>query len=137
MACVLVLFVCIFVSSASLHSFSWEKLVDELRSKAPTLHSLLSACAEVKRRERGTKGKKIYRTSPSAVVGVCASILLRNRNQSMNVLQYIVSLILHRGHAGKQVKFTNTHVYAGLFQCMYISTVGVSTAAETSTLPLS
>ena len=42
-------------------------------------------------------------TGSSAVVGVCASVLLRHKNQRMNLLQHILSLILHRGHAGKQV----------------------------------
>ena len=40
-----------------------------------------------------------FRVSNDATMGVCAAILLRHKNQHMNALQHIVSLILHRGHA--------------------------------------
>ena len=40
------------------------------------------------------------------VGGLCASVLLWHKNQRMNLLQHILSLILHRGHAEKQVNVT-------------------------------
>ncbi len=96
---------------------------------------LLKVCVEVKRRERPSKKtrltKRTYRPSNSAVLGVCASILLRHKNQQMNVLQRVVSLILHRGHAGKQVMLTRfvqcTFVDA---TCSFICRIGVSTATK-------
>ncbi len=94
-------------SAEVLQEFSWDQVVEELKNRAPTLHTFLNGCVDVKRRERPSKkarrAKKAYRPSNSAVLGVCASILLRHKNQQMNVLQCLVSLILHRGHAGKQV----------------------------------
>jgi len=46
-----------------------------------------------------------YRPSNSAILGVCAALLLRHRNHNMNVVQRIISIILHGGHAAKQVLF--------------------------------
>ena len=159
---------CLCISPDDLQNFTWDRLCEELQRKAPTVHFFLTACCDVKRRERPLKhGQKkvIGRTSPSAVVGVCASVLLRHRNQQMNMLQHLVSLILHRGHAGKQVKvhpqvsptvfvhakyilvktcFSSVSflyvlvVYATLLKHVYIYCVhvGLSSAPKTSSLSL-
>ena len=74
----------------------------ELEKRAPVLHKLLSACVDARRRKRPFKST--YRSSNAAAIGISAAILLRHRNQHMNALQHIISLILHCGHAGKQVK---------------------------------
>ena len=87
-------------SSDALESFSWEKLCMELQSSAPTFYQVLHGCVNVKRRQRATK---THHPSNSAILGVCAALLLRHRNQNMNLLQRIISLILHSGHAAKQV----------------------------------
>ena len=89
----------------ALQSFSWEKFHLELKQKAPTLYRVLQGCVNVRRRERGRgrKTRKTHRAHNSAVLGICAAVLLRHRNQHLNVVQRIVSLILHSGHAGKQV----------------------------------
>lgn len=92
-------------SAETLGSFSWDGVADELERRAPTLHAILKECVEVKRRERPSKKRRrgSYRPSNSAVIGICACILMRHKNQQMNVLQRMISLILQRGHAGKQV----------------------------------
>lgn len=91
----------------ALESFSWEKLLLELKLKAPTLYHVLQGCVNVRRRERaGRQGKRrVHRPNDSAVLGVCAALLCRHRNQHLNLLQRLISLILHSGHAGKQVCF--------------------------------
>ena len=86
----------------ALESFSWEKLCMELQSSAPTLYQVLHGCVNVKRRQRSTK---THHPSNTAILGVCAAVLLRHRNQNLNLLQRIISLILHSGHAAKQVFF--------------------------------
>lgn len=94
----------------SLQSFSWEKLNLELKMKAPTLHRVLQGCVNIRRRERG-RSRKTHHVHNSAVLGVCAAILLRHRNQHLNAVQRIFSLILHSGHAGKQVCFVSWIAY--------------------------
>lgn len=88
----------------SVKSFSWKTLLCELGTHAPIFTQVLRGIMQVKRRIRTTKPrKKSSRPSEEAVVGVCAAIMLRHRNVHMNLLQRIVSLILHNGHASKQV----------------------------------
>ena len=86
-----------------LNSFTW----DNLHLKAPTLHRVLMGCVSVHRRERAGKGKgrRVRHPHGYAALGICAAILLRNRNQHLNLVQRLISLILHSGHAGKQVCF--------------------------------
>lgn len=91
----------LFVLVEELEKFKWDDVVNELKVRAPTLHAILHMCVDVKRRKR--TAKRSYRSSNVAVMGVCASVVLRHKNQHMNVLQHIISLLLHRGHAGKQV----------------------------------
>ena len=99
----------------ALQSFSWEKLHSELRSKAPTLYRVLQGCVHVRRKERTRKKGGGIRPKDSAVLGICAALLLRHRNHHLNLVQRIMSLILHCGHAGKQVRFStvciNSHLH--------------------------
>ena len=89
----------------AMESFSWEKLNKELKSTAPSLHRVLQACVNVQRRQRVTeRARKTHRPSDSAVISVCAALLLRHRNHNLNLLQRIIFLILHSGHAAKQVQ---------------------------------
>lgn len=90
-------------SAEDLKTFNWDRLVADLEKTAPTFHSFLSSCTEVKRRNRKVKTRS-SRPSNVAVLGICASILLRHKNHNLNLIQKIVSLILHRGHAAKQVR---------------------------------
>ena len=90
-------------TAESLINFTWEKLLSELDTCAPTFMHILRGIVQVKRRERKPV-KRSYRPSEKAVLGVCAAIMLKNRNVHMNLLQCIVSLILYNGHASKQVR---------------------------------
>ena len=99
-------------SPDSIASFSWESIANEVFLVAPTFHTILQACVNVKRRKRantsGGKRHKTYHRSDNAALGVCACILLRHRNHHLNLFQRLVSLILHSGHSGKQV-YTPMH----------------------------
>ena len=50
--------------------------------------------------KRGTS----YAVDDTAVIGMCAAILLRHRNTHMNLVQRIISTLLYSGHAPKQVR---------------------------------
>lgn len=88
-------------------SFTWENLASEIEIKAPTLYAILKACVDVKRRQKKankpTKRHKCHTSSNTAILGVCAGVLLRHRNHHMNLLQRIIAMILHAGHSSKQV----------------------------------
>ena len=92
----------------SVKSFSWGALIAELENRAPIFTQVLRGIVQVKRRTRVSrtprkKGKKPSRPSDEAIIGVCAAVMLRHRNVHMNLVQRIISLVLHNGHASKQV----------------------------------
>ena len=93
-------------SRDQLEAFSWTSLASEIKNRALTLHSLLKICTDVRRVTRPLKRVR-RRTSNEIVRVVCASIILRN--QEMNLLQKIISVILHRGGAAKQVSSIISH----------------------------
>ena len=105
-----------------LQQFNWDLLRAELEERAPVLHKLLNMCVDVKRKKRPYRST--YRTSNAAALGICAATLLRHKNQHMNALQHIISLILHRGHAGKQVNigyWCLSLFYFAYFLCRFIA----------------
>lgn len=83
-----------------LQRFDWNVVSDELQRRAPVLHKMLKVCVDVMRKKRPA----MARVSNDATMGVCVAILLHHKNQHINALQHLISLILHHGHAGKQVK---------------------------------
>lgn len=83
--------------------FSWESITEELQKHAPILLKLLNGCIDVKRRKRKVKNPGKNRPKIDSIVGLCASIILRNKSSRMNLLQRILSVILYYGHASKQV----------------------------------
>ena len=85
-----------------LSQFSWDSVAEEVLRYAPTLHHILQGITDV-RRYKGGHNRKTNLPRNTAVVGVCASILLRHKNIHMNLLQRIISLILNCGHTSKQV----------------------------------
>ena len=89
----------------ALQSFTWEKLHQELKSKAPTFYRVLIGCVNVHRRKQTDKTSlpKTHCPGNSIVLGMCAALLLWHRNQHLNLVQRIISLILYSGHTGKQV----------------------------------
>ena len=76
-----------------LSSFSWETLWKELSTHAQTLTCILTECTK----SRVSKGNN------HAVIGICASILLKHRFSKMSLVQKIVSIILFNGCASKSV----------------------------------
>ena len=101
---------------AAMQIFTWDSLVSELESNALTLHQVLKACVTVSRSLRAQKrcGSKknirFHHPESAAVLGLCAAVLLRYHNHSMSLVQWILSVILHSGHAWKQV-----HVHGHVF----------------------
>lgn len=88
----------------ALASFDWNKLESELQLHAPSLFSILRSATTVNVPPSKTR-KKSYRVKQCQVIGTCAAILLRHRNQSMNLLQRILSVLLYNGNASKQVRY--------------------------------
>ena len=78
---------------AKLKEFSWDKLLDELKSNTPVFLHILQECTRTRK----------PRPNQDAVVCVCAAILLKHRFAKMSLLQRVLSLILYAGHSGKQV----------------------------------
>ena len=80
-------------SKVDLNTFTWKRLLDEASTHAPVFFYILSSATKT----------KIKRSNTQAVLGTCLAVLLKHRNQSMNLVQKIISLILHNGNASKQV----------------------------------
>ena len=127
---------------ADLEDFSWISLTSELENKAPTLHSVLQICTNVKWRIRPLRTPR-KRPSNNVILCVCACIILRHRSQHVNTLQKIVSLIL-RG-ASKQVEllflplliYFNFMFHTGRFisayrDCYYALAINMSSISLTS-----
>lgn len=68
----------------------------ELRSRAPTLLSLLMSCLKTAKPRKNSK----------SIVAVIFSIICKHRRPSSCFIQRIISLILYTGHASKQVSCT-------------------------------
>jgi len=73
--------------------FTWDCLTSELLANTPVLMSILQRCTET----------KVERINRKAVIGMCAVLLLKHHFIKMCLVQKIISLILHAGHASKQV----------------------------------
>lgn len=80
-------------SIKTLSTFKWECLIEELRSSAPVLMSIISAGTQ-----ESTEAK------PNVVAQcVMASLLLKHRCKHMCKVQMMVSILLYAGHAAKRV----------------------------------
>ena len=82
----------------SLKKFDVEALQSELRTRAPTLFTFLSAAGSPTGR----------RKTQLAMVTMAAGVLLKARKMSM--LQTLVASILDAGHASKWVRVVGVHV---------------------------
>ena len=80
-------------SKHMLLEFNWDALKTELLVNAPILLSILEACTHT----------KSPLTNSTAVIGMCAALILRHRFTKMCLLQKMISLILYAGHSDKQV----------------------------------
>ena len=88
--------------------FKWKTLIDELQSSAPTLLQSLEDATTVAVPPSKMRKKSRY-PNKDAIIGVLACILLRFRNQSVNLLQRLMSMLMYSGHATKRVS-TYTYV---------------------------
>lgn len=77
-----------------LKSFNWDILIQELTIHAPTLLNILISITKT----------ITPRENQKAIIGICATILLKQRYSKMSLVQKIISIILYAGHASKQVK---------------------------------
>lgn len=93
--------------------FKWTGVSRELYSRAPTLFvALKAACARHGKKKAATWKK---------VLPMAAAILLRARNQCLNLPQSVVSTILHTGHCSEIVivkfwRYTYPHTFCILFR---------------------
>lgn len=69
----------------------WSALLSDMQQRAPVLTVVLSAA---------TSRKKKKKSFTAAALASCFAVLLKGR---MFLLQWICSLVLFAGHAGKQV----------------------------------
>ena len=92
-------------STKQLLTFRWSKVLSELKSRTPTLLSILNAAAEP-----AYKCRK-QTASPPCAVGMAAAILLKQHNKHLCLLQTIISILLYAGHAAKRVRLLLDVVY--------------------------
>lgn len=84
-----------------MQAFKWVNVVKELKSTAPVTVSLLNECCKKMGRDRSRLSA--FTLNSSMIIGLICAVLLRARNQNMNLIQKMISLVLYRGHASKQV----------------------------------
>jgi hypothetical protein len=77
--------------------FKWAGVSRELHHRAPTLFLALKAACIQQRKKKGTTRK---------VLSMAAAVLLRGRNQFLNLPQTVISTILYTGHCSKMVQTT-------------------------------
>ena len=85
-------------SANAMEEFDWSKLINELKTHAPTFLKILEACTRTRH----------YRNNRLGIIGVCTAILLKFRYHHMSLVQKILSVVLQAGHSGKQV---NNYIY--------------------------
>ena len=86
-------------NKTSLEHFSWETVWCELEQKAPTLMAFLVGLAPPSKRQS-------EHVKPA--LSLCASILLKLRNDKVNLVQSVTSLVMKAGHATKSVRYLLT-----------------------------
>ena len=77
-------------------SLQWTNLLSFMKTKTPTLLSILQSC---------TKTKKPW-LSQDAITGVITSILCKHWRSSVSLFQRMVSLVLYTGHTSKKAGFS-------------------------------
>lgn len=80
-------------TAKSLENFSWEDVIGEMKTRAPTLLSLLEWCTKTRKTRRNTK----------SIIGFITAILCRHRRPTASSVQRLLSVILYSGHASKRV----------------------------------
>lgn len=77
----------------ALETFNWDTVVEEMKTRAPTLLSLLETCTKTRKPRKNSK----------AVIGLIAAILCRHHRPTASLLQRLISFVLYTGHASKAV----------------------------------
>lgn len=88
-------------SSDTLNEFTWDGLLAEVKSAAPTLFKILHGC---------TKTKKVKKNQ-NAIIGVLVAIVCKHRRPTSSLVQRLISLILYSGHASKRVLCNNVVIF--------------------------
>ena len=76
----------------SMLSFSMEKVSDEIKERAPLLHSVLSA-ASINSRSKATKEPSHF-----AAIAMAAAVCLKNRSRYMTAVQLLVTIFLYHSN---------------------------------------
>ena len=105
-----------------LQSFDWKDLIHELEKHAPMFLSLLKGCIAPKKSSKSASRRQ-PKYSEDAIVGMCAAIILRYRNQRLNLIQRILSVILYCGHSAKLVSGVTCKLFANYRHSTCVSTV--------------
>ena len=74
--------------------FSWDVVMEEMKTRAPTLLSLFKTCTHTKR----------PRNNHNAVIGIITAMLCKHRRPTASLLQRLVSVVLYAGHVDKSVR---------------------------------
>lgn len=82
-------------SAIDVKTFRWKAVSCELKRIAPTLYHALKAACFHPRKKRLTSARR--------VLPMAAALLLRGRNQFLNMPQSVISAILYTGHCSKMV----------------------------------
>ena len=105
-------------NAKKLAEFKWDKVMDELSKKAPTLSVILKAAAEQKHgRQKATPG----------VIGMAAALLMNSRNKQMSRAQAVNSIVLFAGHANKKVTDNVLLICVGIYLIIFFRCIPDST----------
>jgi len=91
----------------TMQNFSLDLILQELHVHAPSFPCLLHSITST----------KTDRDNQKAIIGMCASILLKHRYIRMSSVQKILSIILYAGHTSKQVNV--------ILHCLQLSQPGL------------
>lgn len=95
-------------SETAFRQFSWESIWQELVQSAPVLAAVLQGCVAQ------TKEK-----SSRPVLCMIAAMLFKIRNPKMSLVQSVISVILHSGHASTQVGANVKAILATLYHTFF------------------
>ena len=86
---------------SDISGFTWEKIMYEMKGKAPLLLALLKQC---------TRTRKKRLTSQSSIIGIVVAIMCKYNRACANLVQKMLSVILYGGQSRKIVSYLNCMV---------------------------
>ena len=110
-------------SSHILNEFTWDDLLAEVKSAAPTLLELLQGCTKA----------KTPRKNQNATMGVLIAIMCEHRRPTSSLVQRLFSLILYSGHASKRVGI-NCFMFTHIILFYFIRPLSVFTKLDCASL---